>query len=499
MTEAEKILPELPVGWTHTSVEAISNLIQYGHTATACVDKVGPKFLRITDIQDSSVKWEDVPYCETEDIDISKYLLYPGDIVFARTGATVGKSYLVQDNVPAEAIFASYLIRIKLAASINPKFVYNFFQSQFYWRQINNSSAGIGQPNVNGKKLGKIVIVLPPLPEQHRIVAKIEEFFSYLDAGVEGLHKVKAQLRLYRQSVLKAAVNGRLTEEWRKANRDVEPAEKLLVRIQEELKSKLGKKYRPSKPDNAALPELPRGWIWASMEQISLKVVDGVHKKPNYVPSGIPFITVRNLTTDDTINFKNTKFVTIEDHRDFCKRTNPEIGDILITKDGTLGVARVIKTENAFSIFVSVALMKPVKSFLNSDYLAIFINSPDGQRQCENIGKGSGLQHLHLEDLRAMTFPIPPLLEQDFIIKEIENRLSGVDEGQRALDQSIKLVDRLRWSILKRAFEGKLVPQDSNDEPASMLLDQIMAERAVQAKRTKGSKNNGTKQMRLIQ
>ncbi|MCX6678611.1 MAG: restriction endonuclease subunit S [Methanothrix sp.] len=201
MKESEEILQELPEGWTHIPVEAISNSIQYGHTAKACDSKVGPKFLRITDIQESNVIWKNVPYCEINEIDKTKYLLQSGDIVFARTGATVGKSYLIRDNVPSDAIFASYLIRIKLSTSINPKFVYDFFQSQLYWDQINNSSVGIGQPNVNGKKLGKIMLLLAPLPEQRRIVARIEELFSRLDAGVEALQRAKIQLRRYRQAL----------------------------------------------------------------------------------------------------------------------------------------------------------------------------------------------------------------------------------------------------------------------------------------------------------
>ena len=113
MKEAEEILPELPEGWMRTTIEAISNSIQYGHTAKACNTNVGSKFLRITDIQDNNVKWENVPYCEINETDKIKYLLHSGDIVFARTGATVGKSYLIRDDVPLEAKFASYLIRIK--------------------------------------------------------------------------------------------------------------------------------------------------------------------------------------------------------------------------------------------------------------------------------------------------------------------------------------------------------------------------------------------------
>jgi type I restriction enzyme S subunit len=275
----------LPAGWINTTIAAISNSIQYGYTASACNDNVGPKFLRITDIQDNSVEWEDVPCCAMNNKDdLNKYLLRPGDIVFARTGATVGKSYLIQDNLPSEAIFASYLIRINLAPFINPKFVYDFFQSRFYWEQIKKSSSGIGQPNVNGKKLGQIILSLPPLSEQHRIVSCIEELFSRLDAGVEALRRARAQLQRYRQSVLQAAVEGRLTAEWREAHPEVEPNE--AHQIEFILSSEL--------------PKLPNSWNWISFSQLIKGSQNGISKRRS--DDGNP---VHVLRLADILNYKN--------------------------------------------------------------------------------------------------------------------------------------------------------------------------------------------------
>ena len=131
----ESALSELPGSWVWTTIGDISDLIHYGYTASSTIESVGPKMLRITDIQNNLVNWETVPYCRIKEEEIQKYLLREGDLVFARTGATVGKSFLIRGNIP-EAVFASYLIRIILQNKIERLFVYNFFQSNKYWLQI---------------------------------------------------------------------------------------------------------------------------------------------------------------------------------------------------------------------------------------------------------------------------------------------------------------------------------------------------------------------------
>jgi len=177
------------------------------------------------------------------------------------------------------------------------------------------------------------------------------------------------------------------------------------------------------------------------------------HKKPNYVPSGIPFVTVRNLTAGLGISFEKLNYVTPDDHAEFLRRANPEQGDILVSKDGTLGVIRVINTDVEFSIFVSVALVKPVIRDMGS-YFGTALSSP--QVQMQMVPKGSGLQHIHLEDLREDCIPLPPLAEQKRIVAEVERRLSVVEELESAITAQRQRAATLRQSILHRAFEGKL-------------------------------------------
>ena len=167
---------DLPSGWLRVRIKDLADSIQYGHTASAIERKEGPRFLRITDIQDRCVDWSSVPSCDIPKEEIPKYRLSPGDLVFARTGATTGKSFLI-DDCP-EAVFASYLIRVRVSKALNSHYLAAFFQSPDYWRQIEGGKRGIGQPNVNGKTLGEVQFPLAPLAEQRKIVSEIEKQFT---------------------------------------------------------------------------------------------------------------------------------------------------------------------------------------------------------------------------------------------------------------------------------------------------------------------------------
>jgi type I restriction enzyme S subunit len=225
----QKDLPELPEGWVWTRVGHTSDSIHYGYTVSASEENIGPKLLRITDIQNNSVNWDAVPYCKIDESKKQKYLLKDGDLVFARTGATVEKSFLIVGNVP-ESVFASYLIRIILNNSVNKKFIYSFFQSTDYWRQISKGKLGIGQPNVNAQTLSQITIPLPPLPEQHKVVEEIERHFSVADEVEKVVEESLKQAERLRQSILKKAFEGKLVPQ----DPTDEPTDKLLERIKAE-------------------------------------------------------------------------------------------------------------------------------------------------------------------------------------------------------------------------------------------------------------------------
>jgi type I restriction enzyme, S subunit len=194
-----------------TLLKKISTRINYGHTASASYERNDTKFLRITDIQDGSVVWEDVPGCECNENEKEKYLLEDGDIVFARTGATTGKSYLVKD-CPKNTVFASYLIRVKPSADIDSSYLAYFFQSSDYWDQIQEKSSGSAQPGVNATKLKELRIPFTSATNQERIVTVLDEASESVQALGDGLTVKLAGLEELKQSVLEKAFSGELTD-----------------------------------------------------------------------------------------------------------------------------------------------------------------------------------------------------------------------------------------------------------------------------------------------
>lgn len=205
--ETENDIP-IPNSWLVTSIESISSNIQYGYTQSANYNNIGPKFIRITDIQDGSVDWDSVPFCEIDESDYRKYKLKRNDVLFARTGATTGKHFLIGD--PHGAVFASYLIRLQINNEVNSKYISLFFLSPYYWSQIMQVRKGSAQPGVNATILSNLLVPLPPVEEQYMIVQKVERKLSIADENEEEIDRALQYCKRLRQSILKNAFEGKL-------------------------------------------------------------------------------------------------------------------------------------------------------------------------------------------------------------------------------------------------------------------------------------------------
>jgi type I restriction enzyme, S subunit len=510
MEENEK---QLPVGWVDVTIGEIAKRIHYGFTATAKNCSAGTKYLRITDIQNGIVNWNSVPYCEIKDEEKKKYKLNENDLVFARTGGTVGKSFLIKKDVP-NAVFASYLIRVICSNFILPSYVYYFFQTSSYWSQINIGKVGL-KTNVNAQILSSIKLQLPPLAEQHRIVAKIEELFSDLDAAVQSLEKARDQLKIYRQAVLKYAFEGKLTEEWRKRQRGrLEPAKRLLETIKKERDiqwdkrmqrwekeveewqngGKVGKK--PAKPKKLKelpslaeeeikdLPKLTEGWKWIKISQIgTVKGGKRLPKNCNFSEFSTAnlYIMAGNLKTGTVIG--NPKYI---DDSVYSRLFNYRVfgGEVYVTIVGAcIGDAGVIPNNLGNAVLTENAAKIVYLLNTNNIYLSWWLRSPLCKDYIKMKILSATLGKLALSRIESLPFPICSLDEQQQIVTEIERRLSVCDKLEQTVEESIKKAAALRQSILKKAFEGKLVPQDPNDEPAEILLERIRKQREEQAQK----------------
>ncbi len=319
-----------------------------------------------------------------------------------------------------------------------------------------------------------------------------------LDKGIESLKTAQQQLKIYRQALLKHAFSGKLTEAWRAENQDkLETAEALLQRIQTqreqryqsqlkewETNGKQGTKPKAPKvlppltdEELAELPELPAGWAWVKLGQLTWSVKDGPHFSPKYAETGVPFISGGNIRPDG-IDFNNVKYISEELHEELSKRCKPELNDVLYTKGGTTGIARVNTYELDFNVWVHVAVLKLVKS-VEPFFLQHSLNSYFCYSQAQKYTHGVGNQDLGLTRMIDIILGVCSIDEQKEIIKIIDERLSITDQLEQTITTALQQSEVLRQSILKKAFSGQLVPQDPNDEPASVLLERIKAEKAA--------------------
>ncbi len=479
------------------------SLATLGELADEPVEQTGPTsdFVYI-DI--SSIDRETKKITEAKALTLSqapsraKQLLRTGDVLVSMTRPNLNAVALVPEQL--DGAIGSTGFHVLRSRWLRPEFLLRLVQSQRFVYEMSALVQGALYPAVRPKDIAAFTFAFDTPAQQTRIVAKLEELLSDLDAGVAELKAAQKKLAQYRQSLLKAAVVGALTAEWRKQHPATESGAQLLARILQERRARweakqLGKfaeqgktppkdwqkKYpEPVQPDTTDLPELSEGWVWASLDMLAEKIVDGTHHTPTYTESGVPFISVKDIR-DGQIHFDDCKFVSEETHADLIKRCYPNKGDLLVTKSGTIGRTAIVQDEKDFSLFVSVALVKPSSVQVNVYWIDIAFQAWLLSINIANDVKGTAVKNLHLEDFRLLPIPIPPLNEQI----EIENKFlsvwgSGVELYQ-AIDRSLKQSTAQRQNILRAAFAGQLVPQDPNDEPASVLLERIRAERAQRA------------------
>jgi len=379
-------------------------------------------------------------------------------------------------------------------------------QSPSYWQSISEKSLGIAIPNVNASKLKQIEFPLAPLREQHRIVAKIEELFTRLDAGIAALKRAQAGLKRYKAAALKAACEGRLVPQ----DPNDEPTSELLKRILAERRAKWeadlrakgkdpkkAKYVEPKPPDVDDLLELPSGWCWVSIDQISERVTSGSRGwAAYYADEGSLFIRVGNFNRFDTrIDLRDAVFVETPQGPE-ADRTRLKSGDLLMTITADVGMVgvvddKVLEWGEAF-INQHVALVRPVMTEVVS-FIAHAIAAESIQAQIRERQYGATKIGLGLEDVKSICISLPPLVEQRRIVAEVERRLSVVEELEATLAANLVRADRLRQSTLKRAFAGQLVPQNLRDEPASELLERIHAERERRKQEIESERAEATK------
>lgn len=368
---------------------------------------------------------------------------------------------------------------IRPTAAVLPKFILYHLLQERVRREARLSMRGAaGQLRVPPEFIDRLEIPVAPVSEQARIIEEIERQFTRLDAAVAALKRIQANLKRYRAAVLKAACEGRLVpteaELARREGRSYEPASILLERILAEQSGAVGDGLR-----NEHLPKrLPEGWTICRSGEVFSFVTSGSRGWAKYYSEDGPlFIRIGNLNPNGvTLDLREPQYVRPPKGSEGL-RTRVVPGDILISITAELGsIALVPEGIGEAYINQHIALARPRKPVLPK-YLAYYLAAQDGgRRQLEKLRRGATKAGLGLDDIRAVDIPLPPFIEQNRIVAEIERRLFAIEELETQVEANLKRSGRVRQAILKRAFEGNLVPQDSNDEPASALLERIRAE-----------------------
>ena len=382
-------------------------VISYGYTAKASVENVGSKFLRITDIQNDSVNWSSVPYCQIDEDDFEKYKLIDQDIVFARTGATTGKSYLIYD--PPEVVAASYLIRVRLKdPTIDAKFISKYFQTKEYWDNISSGISGSAQGGFNASKLSELIIPIPPLPEQKRIVAILDEAFEGIDRAISNTEKNFSNARELFESYL-----------------------------------------------NSIFSQKGEGWEEKTLQEISIKFSRG---KSKHRPRGDKKLYGGKYPLIQTGDISNSK------HRiTTYSQTYNELGlaQSQIWPQGTVCIAIVGANvaETAILDFDACFPDSVIGIIVNneiadSDYVEYLLQS--FKAELKEKGKGTARDNINIGTFANQKFPFPDVKTQKIIASQLDEIASQTQRLENIYLQKIAALNELKQSILQKAFTGEL-------------------------------------------
>lgn len=426
----------------------------------------------------------------------ARMLIYRGDVLFSLVRPYLKNIAVVTSGLDGEIASTAFCV-LRPAKGIASHFLfYQLCQEPF----INSiPTYGSSPPAARDEEFLNMAIGIAPVNEQHRVVRKIDELFSYLDTGIAALERSKANLKRYRAAILKAAVDGELTREWRVKNPPSGPAEKLLERIlierrrrwEEEQLAKFAEKgqtppkdwkhkYRePSKTDRIDIIPLSEGWCWTTIDAIAkvTKLAGFEYTKfVDYDPHGdLPVIKAENVGKD---GFKHTNFSRVQSKAiNHLTRSRLHGGEVLMVFVGA-GVGQVARVpfDQLYFLGPNVSVIKVTDKNVLPEYLEMYLRSPIGFKMAISFTKSVAQPSLSMETIRKIPVVIPPIDEQRIALQKINQYASIGQQTQLQLSVNLTRASRLRQAILKDAFDGNLVPHDPADEPATVLLERIKSE-----------------------
>ena len=437
----EEIPFEIPNGWEWERWGNISQSIQYGYNAPA-LEHGAIKMVRISDIQENCVLWDNVPYCQIEENDIDTYLLKVNDILFARTGGTVGKSFLVEE-VPEKAIYAGYLIRTRYSSLLNPRYMKSFMESQLYWEQLKNGTIATAQPNCNGKTLAKMLLPIPPTKEQDRIVEKLTQLSSFLDNyGLcqDRLNLLNKEIKeQFKKSILQEAIQGKLVPQLTEEGTAQDLLEQIkieklnLVKGGKLKKSALAtsvifrgddNKYYEQIGENCndvtdEIPfDLPCNWCWCRFSNIASMTIGKTPARSEqtyWINGKYNWVSISDMIDGGLISTTKEKVSDLAVKEVFSAPIS-EKGCLLMSFKLSIGKTSILNIDAFHN--EAIITIRPVidKEYAMRNYLFKVLPLIANLGESKDAIKG---KTLNSKSLANLLIPLPPLQEQQRIIEQI--------------------------------------------------------------------------------
>jgi type I restriction enzyme S subunit len=498
---------ELPQGWTWARVDQVGE-VQLGRQRTPDnrSDQYPTPYVRAANITERGLDLSDVLEMEFKPHELERFRLQYGDIILSEASGSpdqVGKPAMWRGEIDGCA-FQNTVVRLRPPTELSP-YLLHLFRYYYLSGAFAKVSSGVGINHLSASKFAAMIVPVAPLAEQPRIIAEIEQRFSLIDAGIASLKRAQANLKRYRASVLQAACTGHLVpteaELARAEGCDYESADVLLQRILTERRARWeaeqlakmraqGKeskddrwkaKYeQPATPDTRGLPNLPKGWFWVSLPALGeLNRGKSKHRPRNderLFGGPYPFIQTGDVKHSGGLIRRHSQ-------------TYSEFGlkQSRLWPAGTLCITIAANIAETGFLTYPACFPDSVVGFIGlgdrliARWCELFLRV--AKADLERFAPATAQKNINLETLYDVAVPLPPLAEQERIVAEVERRLSVADHMETVLAANLKRAERLKQSILRDAFAGRLVPQDPNDEPASVLLERIRSEREASASR----------------
>ena len=483
---------ELPKGWSTAELGAVADIIrgvtfpasQKSHEAlegyVAC--------LRTSHVQEKLL-WNDIYFIPKNYIKREDQIVRRGDILMSMANSSnlVGKTCINEtDN---EACFGAFLAAIR-TSQVDNRYVHYYLRTTTAQSALRTgASQTVNIANISASELQKLEIPVPPLDEQARIAQALDDLLAQVDTLKARLDALPALIKRFRQSALATAVSGKLTEDWRILNPSLSPiSSNDLKKALTETYRSLGKKYKEADllPGELGFT-LPNSWLETKIGKVFDVYVGATPSRENidFWAGTIPWVSSSEVSF---CRIKKTRELITEAGYNSASTTIHPVGTVMLAMIGqgrTRGQPAILDVEACHNQNTAAIRVNP--NYCNSEYLYYYLY--ERYEETRRIGAGNNQQALNKKSVQSLPFPLPPLAEQNEIVRRVEQLFAFADQLEARLTDARARVDALTQSILAKAFRGELVPQDPADEPASVLLERIKAQRAAAPKPKRGRKS----------